>query len=192
VQTTFGGFMSEENRQDKHPQVEGQDSAVFENARVGYQVAVNLWTFQSNLNWGRFNAMLTANSIITAVIGIVLINQSSLFILKILLPIVGLVFCILWIFLMARGRDYHRYWISQACELEEKYLSNAVSTVSGAESKDKKHKKIQYGWLSRTKIGKSQDVVIYGVILAFIIVYVAVLWQMLYLEIQSIIVRIAG
>jgi hypothetical protein len=174
MKSDFGGLVSKEIQQ-----VEDKDSDALENARIGYQVAVNLWTFQSNLNWGRFNAMLTANSIITAVIGIVLTNQSSLIILKILLPIVGLVFCTLWVFLMTRGRDYHRYWISQACELEEKYLSNAVSTVSGIASKDKKQKKIQFSRLSRSKIGSSQDVSIYAVILAFAVVYIAALLQLL-------------
>jgi hypothetical protein len=162
---------------DEIQQVEDKDTSVLENARVGYQVAVNLWTFQSSLNWGRFNAMLTANSIIAAVIGIVLFNSSSLIILRILLPVVGLVFCMFWVILMVRGRDYHRYWISQACELEEKYLSNAVTTVSGAESKDREHRKIHYSRLSRSKIGSSQDVAIYGVILAFAVVYIAALLQ---------------
>ena len=123
--------------------------------------------------------MLTANSIIVAVIGILLTNQSSWSILRISLPIVGLIFCLFWVVLMVRGGDYHRYWISQARELEEKYLNNSVSTVSGMRPKNDKPAKIQYSKLSQTKIGQSQDVVIYGVILAFAFVYIAALFQML-------------
>lgn len=160
---------------DNTRQVEDEDSSTIENARVGYQVAVDLWTFQSSLNWNRFNAMLTANSIITAVIGLVLYSQPSLAILKIGFPLVGLWLCSLWVFLTVRGSDFHMYWKSQACELEEKYLSNVLSTVSGAQS-------IRFSPLSKSRLGRSQDVVIYGVIAAFASVYLIALgvafWQM--------------
>jgi hypothetical protein len=153
---------------DNTRQVEHKNPSTIENARVGYQVAVDLWIFQSSLNWSRFSAMLTANSIITAAIGLVLYSQSSLSLLKIGLPLVGLCLCFLWVILMARGSRFHMYWVSQARELE-KYLSDAVGTVLGAQS-------IQFGRLA----SYSQDWVIYGVIAAFAIVYlitgVVALW----------------
>jgi hypothetical protein len=145
---------------DHGRQVEHENSSTIENARVGYQVAVDLWTFQSGLNWGRFSAMLTANSIITAAIGLVLYSQPSVPLLKKGLPAVGICLCILWVVLMARGSRFHMYWKSQACKLEETYLSDALSTVSGAQS-------IRFGLLA----SPSQDCVIYGVIAVFAIVY---------------------
>ena len=116
--------------------------------------------------------MLTANSIITAVVGIVLFSQRSRSFLGILLPIVGLLFCVFWYFLMVRGRDYHKYWASQACDLEEKYLSDAVSVVSGMVSKEEARRRIR---LSRFSVSRS--IAIYGVILAFAVIYVATLVQ---------------
>ena len=158
--------MSDNIRQGEH-----ENSGTIESARVGYQVAVDLWTFQSSLNWSRFGAMLTANSIITAVIGIALFSQPSVALLKIglpLVPLIGLWLCILWVFLMVRGNDFHMYWKSQACELEERYLSDVLSTVSGAQS-------IRFSPLAELPPGRSQDVVIYGVIAAFAIVYLGAL-----------------
>jgi hypothetical protein len=108
------------------------DPATHENARVGYRVAVDLWTYQGNLNWNRFNVMLAANSIILSVIGVVLSSQSFLPVFEVLFPAIGIVLCIVWAFLMVRGFDYHKYWSSQARELEEEYLSDVVKIVSDA------------------------------------------------------------
>lgn len=140
-----------------------------EDARVGYQVAINLWTFQSSLNWNRFNAMLTANSIIIAVIGVLLENENRSLLLQIA-PIVGLILCFIWATLMSRGNDYHRYWIYKAGEIENRYF-DSLNIVSGAESKEKKERKIRYSWLSRSVFGRSQNIAIYTVILVFAILY---------------------
>ena len=40
---------------------------ISENAQIGYQVAVSLWTYQGSLNWNRFNVMLTANTHISPI-----------------------------------------------------------------------------------------------------------------------------
>jgi len=41
-----------------------------EDARIDYQVATTLWTYEGQLVWSKFNAMLVANSIVLAVIGL--------------------------------------------------------------------------------------------------------------------------
>jgi hypothetical protein len=106
----------------------GVDPVVLENARVGYEVAVQLWTYQGSLIWNRFNIMLTANSVIVSVIGVLLSSESRLTGFAVLLPIVGLVMCLVWTLLAARGFVYHGYWASRARELEEMYLSDIVVT----------------------------------------------------------------
>ncbi|MDY0042657.1 MAG: hypothetical protein RBS57_20290 [Desulforhabdus sp.] len=142
------------------------DPLSFEKAQVGYQVAVSLWTYQGNLNWGRFNIMLTANSIIISAIGLV---PSSPSIFRDVLPIAGLFLCILWLFLTARGFDYHKYWVSQARSIEEKYLSDVIKTISEAKT-TKEGGKMEFGWLS--KLGGSQKRATYLVIFVFVFVYV--------------------
>ena len=86
----------------------GVDPVVLETARVGYEVAVNLWTYQGSLIWNRFNIMLTANSVIVSVIGLLLSSDADLTVFAVLLPIVGLLLCLVWTLLAARGFVYHQ------------------------------------------------------------------------------------
>jgi len=141
------------------------DPVALENARVGYEVAVTLWTYQGSLIWNRFNIMLTANSVIVSVIGILLASQSDLTIFAALLPTVGLVLCAAWALLAARGFVYHEYWASRARELEEEYLSDVVTTCRDAG-------KIKLGRLSR--LGGQKEMT-YAVISAYAVVFVAAL-----------------
>jgi hypothetical protein len=98
---------------------ESLDLVAIENARVSYQMAVTLWTYQGSLNWNRFNVMLTANSIIVAGIGIILPNARSLSVFAVALPLMGLFLCLAWASMMARGYAYHKYWSSRTVEIEE-------------------------------------------------------------------------
>ena len=50
-----------------------ENQSLTENARAGYQAAIDLWTFSSAQGWERFNIMLTANSILIAAIGLSLV-----------------------------------------------------------------------------------------------------------------------
>ncbi|MFU8766844.1 MAG: hypothetical protein ACNA7I_04150 [Candidatus Methanoperedens sp.] len=74
-----------------------------ENARVGYQVAVDLLIAEEEGIWSRFNVMLVANSIIIAIIGLAPTNQPTPPIFDSYLPFVGLVLCIWWFVLINRG-----------------------------------------------------------------------------------------
>jgi len=84
-----------------------------EDARVGYQVAVSLWTYEGEQNWARFNVMLVANSIIIAVLGLAatsqLSNQGSLGPLSVVLSVVGLLLSAAWFLITVRGFDYQKY-----------------------------------------------------------------------------------
>ena len=105
-----------------------------ENARIGYQVAINMWSFEGEVNWSRSNVMLVANSIIIAVLSLALINQRPLPVLILYLSILGLVLCTTWFLLTKRGFNYLTYWVMSARELEELYLADPVKTLSRGES----------------------------------------------------------
>lgn len=72
-----------------------------ENARVGYQVAVNLWGTIVETSWSRFNAMVVANSIIIGILGLILSNEKiNLYVFVIVVSLIGFILCVLWYFLM--------------------------------------------------------------------------------------------
>lgn len=155
--------------------MEETSSVALENARVSYQVAVSLWTYQGSLNWNRFNVILTANSIIVAGIGIILPNISHLPAFAVALPIVGLILCLVWTFLTARGYVYHKYWSSRAREVEEGYLRGAIGIVSEGRS-SRKGGKLRFGLLAR--LG-GQNEMSYFVIAVFAFVFVLALRSIL-------------
>jgi carbon starvation protein CstA len=100
-----------------------------ENALIGYQMAIALWTNQGNQYWARFNAMLVVNGIILAAINLAS-NQRPQPLLTLLLPIAGLLICVIWFILTKREGAYSDCYILSARELEEKYLSDPIKTVS--------------------------------------------------------------
>ena len=103
---------------------------IMENARVGYQVATALETYEGHMVWFRYSAMLVANSIVMAVIGYVISSEQRLTLLLIGMPIAGLILCRIWLIINARGFDYFFYWLFSARELEENYLRDPVQTFS--------------------------------------------------------------
>ena len=106
------------------------DQTAIENARVGYQVATNLWVYEGTTFWSKFNALLVANSIVLGSIGLSMTTSRHVVVLSIGMPIVGIFLCGFWLLLAKRSFDYYKYWIFSAREIEERYLSNAVQTVS--------------------------------------------------------------
>jgi hypothetical protein len=110
--------------------VEDVDAARRENALIGYQMAISIFTYQGEQAWTRFNVMLFANSIVIAVIGLAITGPQQLVIFAKLLSIVGLLLCGIWFALMEREAKYSDYYILSARELEEKYLSDPVETLS--------------------------------------------------------------
>ena len=99
-----------------------------ENARIGYQGAIDLWIYEGEIFWLKFNAFLVANSI---VLGSTLLSADnpSIRVLSVGMPIVGIALCSFWYILTERSFDYYKYWIFSAREIEECYL-HPVQTVS--------------------------------------------------------------
>jgi hypothetical protein len=101
-----------------------------ENARLGYQVASDLSEFYGGAIWSMFNAMLLANSIIVAGVTYVLTSAGHLSLLKILLPVIGVLLCITWFLLVKRAHEYSSYYLLSAREIEEYFLKDSVKTLS--------------------------------------------------------------
>ncbi len=117
-----------------------------ENARVGYQTATSLWTYEGNLLWAKFNALLIANSIVLGSIGLAMNASDRLSMFLVGMPIMGVLLCVLWFLLTKRSFDTYVYWISSAREIEEKFLSGSVRTVSrGADFAEGKPVSLQIG-----------------------------------------------
>ena len=162
-------------------QVTDNDQAT-ENAKVGYQVAIELWTYEGELVWSKFNAMLVANSIVLALIGFTLNSNQLPQVLAVGMPVAGLLLCLAWFLLTKRGFDNYVYWILSARELEERHLAPIVRTVSrGAYLADGgkveiavggKSRKYQMGWFSRLLRAEWSA---YLVIIVFAVMYV-LLW----------------
>ena len=99
-------------------------------ARVGYQVAVSLWTYEGEQNWARFNVMLVANSIILGIIGLVVTSDHARLSVSFVMSILGLILCAAWFLITKRGFDYQHYYVRCARELEERFLGQVVTTAS--------------------------------------------------------------
>lgn len=89
-----------------------------ENTRAGYHAAVSLWTYEGSVIWARYNAMLVANSIVMAVVGVALTSGDSEVELAMVMTVAGLFLCGAWALLNRRGFAYHERWIRSARELE--------------------------------------------------------------------------
>jgi hypothetical protein len=117
-------------RPSVEPTTRGASESEQEDARAGYGSVVDLWIYEGDSTWARFNAMLVANSILLTLAGVTYDSDSLNGVFKAGLAGAGLVFCLVWTVLTKRSFDYYRYWILTARELEERYLHPAVRTVS--------------------------------------------------------------
>lgn len=151
-----------------------------ENARAGYEVAVALRRHEGTLFWAQFNALLVANSIFLATVGLSMATLSPLRVFSIGIPIAGIILCVLWFLLTKRRFSYYIYYTLSAREIEEKFLSDSVQTMSRggnfAEGKEIKltiggtPKPLQLGILGRLTL-KWWTYLIIGI---FFVIYVAI------------------
>lgn len=89
-----------------------------DNARTGYEVAVNLWGILVGTSWSRFNAMVLANSIIIGMLGLILSNQKGLYGFAEFLSFMGVILTIAWFLLMRRDAAIVKFYAASARELE--------------------------------------------------------------------------
>jgi hypothetical protein len=153
-----------------------------QDARVGYQAALNLWNTQAQLASSRFNVMVVANSIILGTIGLAIAYSRSfpLFFTQ-ALSLVGIVLCLVWLHAHSRASQYNNYLVWSARELES-YLTDSVVTVSRGASFsegyevtltiDNERKKLRLSWLPRLAKTESFS---YFSIASFLLLYVFLL-----------------
>jgi hypothetical protein len=121
-----------EDRETLNPSNEQRELGLreIENARVGYQVAAHLRTSRAAELWSQFGVFMTANSILLAAATLIAGSGQVALVLTKGIPAVGLILCCLWLVLHARGVSYIRYYLLSARELEERFLSDQVKTLS--------------------------------------------------------------
>jgi len=122
------------------------------NARVGYQVAVNLEANEVRAIWSRQGAMLTANSIaigasvLTLKAAIEAKSFSILVVISMFMSVFGILLCISWLCITERKHKTCLHYMLSARLLEEKYLSDPVNTLYRAGD-----------WLEKNTIKKDRE-----------------------------------
>ena len=84
-----------------------------------YTLAKDLWMYEGNLVWQKFNNFLISNSILLSVI--LLTGKEPFLISRYYFSIFGFLLCISWFFTIARGFKMHNYWIGRLKEMEKNY-----------------------------------------------------------------------
>ena len=107
-----------------------------ENARVGYQVAVNLTNHEEQQMWARSGTMLVANSILIVAIGSAMTTgaKGGAAWIPILIVPFGVFLCFIWACLIERTHSKCDYWVKSAGELESDYLYEPVVTLTRGKS----------------------------------------------------------
>ena len=120
---------------EHEPETQSEDKATscqeLETARVGYQVAVNLWMHQGRLFWTRFLTFAVANSAVLGVYGLaVRLEQVQSPLSPIVLSCVGVTLCAAWWIITTRSLQQENSYILAAREIEEHFLSSVLTTVT--------------------------------------------------------------
>jgi hypothetical protein len=114
--------MNDTDHPSPHDPEDGQS------VRVGYEVAVRLWTYQGSAAWARFSAMLLANSIVAVTVATMVANRVMLCAVP-FLPFAGFVLCTFWLTIFERGAEFELHYIREAKELERRLPGAGVKTV---------------------------------------------------------------
>ena len=157
-----------------------EEKTPIENARTGYQVAVTLWTYEGNLIWSKFTAMVYANTIVLATIGLLITSKPEFQFLRIALAVLGLQLCLAWFWIIKRSFDYHNYWVFSAHELEALYIQPVETVARGvklARGERVTFKTPDGFTYQRGRVGPKIEYVSYSVIAVFVVVYIITLFQ---------------
>jgi len=106
------------------------ESEEFTRLNNAYHTAIELWKLASDQIYSRFSAMLTANSIILAVIGLTIserVDIPSWFVWVLIIG--GFVLCLIWIGYMAHGTNTENHYRRIAESLESKVLPDGRQVV---------------------------------------------------------------
>jgi len=129
--------------------------------------------------YSRFNAMLTTNSILLAIIGWMVTSEGLSPYLTMSLPIVGLFLCGAWYSFVAHGVYWQDRFREEARRLEERYYIDTFRLISIVKTESPKSPKGEPGtpkWIQWFRFYNTSRIVI----AIFFIIYVVMLYQMLY------------
>jgi hypothetical protein len=154
------------------------NSAAEDNIRVGYQMAIQLWTSESNVIWAKFGGMATAHTILLGTIGLGLTASSPMKFVPALLSCVGVVICLAWAAITRRSFNYLNYCIRYARSLERDGLSPVSLVQSGRHAaKGRELASPSIRFRGRCPPTPKVEVMVYWVVAAFIVAYGATFIQ---------------
>ena len=155
-----------------------------EKVKIGLQIATAFFNYHAQAVWMKYTALLVANSIVIGAIGFANETQRSLPLFGWVLPIMGLILSIIWLFMTMRGTEYGKYFIWSIRELEEKYLGKEINILSrGASFGEGKDIEIKSGDTHQhRRMSKAASLVrtvtlSYIVVIIFIAIYGFILFQ---------------
>lgn len=109
---------------DVNPGSEPAEQVERDNARIGYQAAISLATFEGNIVWSRYGLMLLTHTIILSAVGLASsASPPAKGVIWVGLSLVGLLLCVPWWIVNDVGFRYYFAWMFSARELEERYLA---------------------------------------------------------------------
>jgi len=113
----------------------------FIKAEIGYRTGVQLVGLVSQEIYSRFSAMLTANSIILGIIGLVYTSTIVIIVKTFILftlSIIGLIFCGIWFSFNEHGIHYQKKFRKEVTRLEEKYFNDTFKLMIETKKEDSK------------------------------------------------------
>lgn len=144
-----------------------------EKAKLGYQMAITMITYEGQLIWRAFAAMIACNGFILAIGGVLsrIPNVRQQWVL----PYLGWILCVCWALVLSRQFGYYAYWFACARAIEKEHLAPVVTTVSLGSQLSKgntvslgKTEEFQLDWFARLFKVKWM---MYAVISIFVFLY---------------------
>ncbi len=148
-----------------------------EKARIGYQTAIDLVGLVSHEIYSRFNAMLTANSIILAIIGWIVTSGNLSPYPSRSLPIAGILLCGAWYLFVAHGVYWQERFREEARRLEQRYYIDTFRLISKVTTESSGSCKEETGtpkWVKWFKFYNTSRFVI----AIFFMIYIVMLYQL--------------
>jgi hypothetical protein len=102
----------------------------FDKINNAYQTSIKMWKLASTQIYSRFSSMLTANSIILAIIGLTIpdrLNIPSWFVW--ILIMAGVFLCIVWLFFISQGVKAENYYREKVEFFETQAIPNGEEIV---------------------------------------------------------------
>ena len=110
----------------------GDNTEEKQDIRVGYQVAMNIDLHEEQQMWARSNAMLVANGLIVASLGLSVEKTSFRGLpLLVVVSVAGLLLCVIWCCLIARTAIKATIWVREANRLERGLHCDVRTIESG-------------------------------------------------------------